>query len=154
MMPMMPSQPKPPTSGLAIASLVTGICALLCGAGSWVCCFLVFLAAGSALAGLWVGIVLMGLFTFAESPQLQTLLADIAPPSVRDASFAVYFTLAFGIGSLWNAVYGVVLDVTGDTVGVPAVFVLMAITFLLAALATLPIRATPHVVDEPAVEAA
>jgi predicted MFS family arabinose efflux permease len=71
--------------------------------------FLVFLAAGSELAGLWIGIVLMGLFTFAESPQLQALLADIAPPSVRDASFAVYFTLAFGIGSLWNAVYGVVL---------------------------------------------
>jgi hypothetical protein len=36
---------RPRTSGLAIASLVTGICALVCGAGSWVCCFLVFLAA-------------------------------------------------------------------------------------------------------------
>ena len=45
----------------------------------------------------------MGIFSFAESPQLQALLADIAPPSIRDASFAVYFTLAFGVGSLWVA---------------------------------------------------
>lgn len=107
--------------------------------------FLVFLLAGSALAGLWIGIVLMGLFTFAESPQLQALLADIAPPAVRDASFAVYFTLAFGIGSLWNAVYGVVLDRTGDAIGLPVIFALMAVTFLLAALATIPIRAVPLV---------
>ena len=50
--------------------------------------FVVFLAAGSSLVWLWVGIVLMGLFTFAESPQLQALLGDIAPPSIRDASYA------------------------------------------------------------------
>ena len=43
----------------------------------------------------------MGLFSFAESPQLQALLADIAPPATRDASYALYFTLAFGVGSLW-----------------------------------------------------
>ena len=49
----------------------------------------------------------MGLFSFAESPQLQALLADIAPPSIRDASYALYFTLAFGVGSLWVALYGV-----------------------------------------------
>jgi len=37
--------PMTKTNGLAIASMVTGIIALLCGIGSWVCCFLVFLAA-------------------------------------------------------------------------------------------------------------
>ena len=41
--------------------------------------FGVFIFAGSSLLGLWAGIVLMGLFSFAESPQLQALLADIAP---------------------------------------------------------------------------
>jgi MFS family permease len=90
----------------------------------------------------------MGLFSFAESPQLQALLADIAPPSIRDATFAVYFAVAFGIGSLWNAVYGMVLALGGDTVGVSFVFVLMAITFVLAALATLPIDATPSSAGE------
>ena len=71
--------------------------------------FAVFLASGSSVVGLWVGIVLMGLFSFAESPQLQALLADIARPSIRDATFALYFTLAFGVGSLWVAIYGAII---------------------------------------------
>ena len=82
----------------------------------------------------------MGLFSFAESPQLQALLADIAPVSVRDASFALYFTLAFGVGSLWTALYGAIIDWLGDPRGLPIVFWLMAISFVLAALAVLPIR--------------
>ena len=103
--------------------------------------FGLFLFAGSNLLGLWIGIVVMGLFSFAESPQLQALLADIARPSIRDAAFAVYFTLAFGIGSLWIAVYGAIIGAAGEASGVPIVFGLMAATFLLAAVATLPIRA-------------
>ena len=103
--------------------------------------FAVFLAAGSNLVGLWAGIVLMGLFSFAESPQLQALLADIAAPSMRDATYALYFTLAFGVGSLWTAVYGVIIDRLGESTGVQVVFALMGVTFLLAALATIPIRA-------------
>ena len=83
----------------------------------------------------------MGLFTFAESPQLQALLGDIAPPSTRDASYAIYFALAFGVGSLWLAVYGAVIKAFGDAQGVPIVFGLMAVTFVLAALGTVPIRA-------------
>ena len=102
--------------------------------------FGVFILAGSSLIWLWAGIVIMGLFSFAESPQLQALLADIAPPATRDASYALYFTLAFGVGSLWTAVYGVVIDRLGEPTGVPVVFGLMAAAFLAAALATLPIR--------------
>ena len=40
---------------------------------------------GDSIVWLWAGILLMGLFSFAESPQLQALLADIAPVSIRDA---------------------------------------------------------------------
>jgi MFS family permease len=103
--------------------------------------FVVFMLAGSSLVWLWVGIVLMGLFSFAESPQLQALLSDIAPPSIRDASYALYFTLAFGVGSLWVALYGVVIERAGEAAGVPMVFGLMVVAFLLAALGTVPIRA-------------
>lgn len=103
--------------------------------------FAVFILAGSSLVWLWVGIVIMGLFSFAESPQLQALLADIAPPATRDASYALYFTLAFGVGSLWVAVYGVIIDTLGEATGIPAVFALMGASFIAAALATLPIRA-------------
>ena len=103
--------------------------------------FVVFLLAGPSIPLLWVGIVLMGLFSFAESPQLQALLADIAPPSTRDASYALYFTMAFGVGSLWTAVYGEIIDAAGEPAGLPIVFALMAVTFVLAAIFTLPIRA-------------
>ena len=102
--------------------------------------FIVFLLAGSSQAGLVIGIVIMGLFSFAESPQLQALLADITPPGIRDAAFALYFTLAFGVGSLWVAGYGVIIDGLGNATGIPIVFAIMAVTFVLAALGTLPIR--------------
>ena len=102
--------------------------------------FVVFILGGSSLVWLWAGIVIMGLFSFAESPQLQALLADIAPPATRDASYALYFTLAFGVGSLWTALYGVVIEVLVEPTGVPAVFGLMAVAFVAAALAALPIR--------------
>ena len=115
--------------------------------------FLVFLAAGTNMLGLWLGIALMGLFSFAESPQLQALLADIAPPSTRDASYALYFTMAFGIGSLWTIVYGLVIGAVGEAAGVPVVFGLMAVTFILAALGTIPIHAEERARENAAFEA-
>ncbi|HVL54578.1 MAG TPA: MFS transporter [Vitreimonas sp.] len=102
--------------------------------------FAVFMLAGSSLLGLWVGIVVMGLFTFAESPQLQALLADVAPPGIRDASFAAYFTLAFGVGSLWVAVYGAIIGWLGASTGLTVVFALMGLSFLAAALAVVPVN--------------
>jgi MFS family permease len=111
--------------------------------------FAVFLLAGSSLAGLWLGILLMGLFTFAESPQLQALLADVAEPTIRDTSFALYFTLAFGVGSLWTFVYGQVIAAFGNAAGLPIVFVLMAVTFVLAALAVIPIHEPGRRADDP-----
>ena len=102
--------------------------------------FLVFIAAGSSLLGLWIGLAIMGLFSFAESPQLQALLADVVPTSLRDVTFALYFTLAFGVGSLWTALYGGVIDILGETSGLPLVFVLMAASFLAAALVMWPVR--------------
>ena len=115
--------------------------------------FVVFLAAGSSIPLLWLGIVIMGLFSFAESPQLQALLGDIAPPQIRDASYALYFTLAFGVGSLWVVLYGLVIDAFGNTAGLPIVFVLMAVSFVLAALATLPIHAEERARTNAAFEA-
>ncbi|HEU4673930.1 MAG TPA: MFS transporter [Candidatus Limnocylindrales bacterium] len=105
--------------------------------------FVAFVAAGSSLLGLWLAIAIMGAFSFAESPQLQALMADLAPPEIRDAAFGTYFTLAFGIGALWAAVYGAVIDVFGESAGLPAVFVLMAISFVAAAASMLPVREPP-----------
>jgi MFS transporter, FSR family, fosmidomycin resistance protein len=115
--------------------------------------FVVFLAAGTSMFWLWIGVILMGLFTFAESPQLQALLGDIAPPSSRDASYAFYFAMAFGVGSLWTILYGIVIDAAGETAGVPIVFGIMALTFVLAALGTLPIHAEQRARENAAFEA-
>ena len=115
--------------------------------------FLAFIAAGSSLVGLWVGIAIMGLFSFAESPQLQALLADVVPTGVRDVTFALYFTLALGVGSLWNIVYGVVISALGETAGLPIVFVLMAASFLVAAAIMFPVKDPPRHVPVAAVVA-
>ena len=102
--------------------------------------FVAFILAGSSLVGLWIGIAIMGLFSFAESPQLQALLADVVPTGVRDVTFALYFTLAFGVGSMWNIVYGLVISGAGEAAGIPIVFVLMAASFLVAAAIMFPVR--------------
>lgn len=102
--------------------------------------FLAFIGAGSSLVGLWVGLVIMGLFSFAESPQLQALLADVVSTPLRDITFAVYFTLAFGVGSLWTALYGTIIEAVGEANGLPIVFVLMAASFLVAGVIMWPVR--------------
>ena len=106
--------------------------------------FIVFITAGSSLLGLWAGIAIMGLFSFAESPQLQALLADVVPTGVRDVAFALYFTLAFGVGSLWTAVYGAIIEAAGEQTGLPIVFGLMAASFLAAAVIMFPVRDPPR----------
>lgn len=103
-----------------------------------------FVLAGSDQRLIWGSIVIMSVFAYVESPQLQAILADIAPPGIRDAAFSTYFTLAFGVGSLWTAMFGVVLGAAGDVAGLPIVFWIMAATFAAGAIAVLPIRTTPR----------
>ena len=99
-----------------------------------------FLLAGSNETMLWITIFMLGIFNFVESPQLQALLSDITPPAWRDAAFSAYFTLAFGVGSLWVALYGWVIASYGEDVGIPITFLIMAGAFLAAAVTVLPIR--------------
>jgi MFS family permease len=99
-----------------------------------------FLLAGDNIPMLWVAILFLGIFNFVESPQLQALLGDLAPPQLRDASFSAYFTFAFGIGSLWIALYGWVIAAFGEDKGLPICFVLMAGAFLAAAVTVIPIQ--------------
>jgi hypothetical protein len=113
-----------------------------------------FVLAGASLPLLWLGIIGLSVFNFVESPQLQALTADIAAPAVRDASFSVYFTLAFGVGSLWTAVYGAVIVARGEAAGLPLVFLLMAGAFVAAALAVVPVRAEERVAAQRAADSA
>ncbi len=112
----------------------------------------VFVLAGSNVPLLWVGIVLLGTFNFVESPQLQALLSDLTPPALRDATFAVYFTIAFGAGSLWIALYGTLISTLGERAGLPITFWLMALAFVGAALIVIPIRLRDQVPPAPVAE--
>ena len=87
-----------------------------------------FVLAGNDIVWLWVGIIALSLFSFVESPQLQALLADVTPRHLRDAAFSTYFALAFGVGSMWGIVYGIVIDAgtKGDGNGLTTVFWMMA----------------------------
>jgi FSR family fosmidomycin resistance protein-like MFS transporter len=100
-----------------------------------------FVLAGSDPLFVWIGVIALSVFNFVESPQLQALLADISRPSIRDASFSVYFTLAFGVGSLWVAIYGAMIRKGSEATDLPLVFWLMAVAFLAAAITVLPIHA-------------
>ena len=77
----------------------------------------------------FVEIALLGLAAYAESPLLQAYLADHVPDEQKDAAFGWYFTLAFGVGSVWGAVLGALIDRTGFAV----TFFVMAASYVAAA---------------------
>jgi MFS family permease len=85
----------------------------------------------------------MSAVVFEESALLQALLAEVARPAIRDVAFAVYFTLMFGVGAIWAAVLGWVVGALGNETGFPVAFGLMAVSYLLAAVAVVPVR-EPH----------
>jgi MFS family permease len=90
----------------------------------------VVFGAGAPLVALVVEIGLLGLVVYCESPLLQAYLVDNSEPAQRDAAMGWYFTLAFGIGSLWDVILGSAIDRTGSFL--PA-FLLMAVSYVAAA---------------------
>jgi MFS family permease len=102
---------------------------------------LAFLAAGSNLVLLVPLLLPFGTAVFSESPVLQAFLADRASGPTRDVAFSVYFTFAFGIGAVWALVIGNV----AASWGYPVAFVVMAASYLGAALLVGLVREPPPV---------
>ncbi|HEU5348269.1 MAG TPA: MFS transporter [Ktedonobacterales bacterium] len=94
---------------------------------------------GAPLIVLVIEIALLGLVVYCESPLLQAYLVDNSDPAQRDAAMGWYFTLAFGIGSLWDVILGSVIDHSGSFI--PA-FLLMAASYVAAATIVLFIPQT------------
>ena len=84
---------------------------------------------GASLAVMVIEIAVLGLVVYCESPLLQAYLVDNSEPAQRDAAMGWYFTLAFGIGSLWDVILGSLIDRSGSFV--PA-FLLMAASYVAA----------------------
>lgn len=98
-----------------------------------------FLVATSPGMPFWLiplALILMGFAVYAESPLLQAYLADEANPAIRDIAFGLYFALAFGVGSVWSAILGWMID----HYGFDAAFLTMAFSYVAAGLLLLLIR--------------
>ena len=100
-----------------------------------------FVLVGSNIPLVWLAIGFMSAFVYEESSLLQALLADVAPPAIRDVAFASYFTLMFVIGAIWAAVLGLIVGALGNEVGFPVIFSIMALSYLAAGVVVLGIRA-------------
>jgi MFS transporter, FSR family, fosmidomycin resistance protein len=85
---------------------------------------------GAPLVVMVTEIVALGLVVYSESPLLQAYLVDNSDPAQRDAAMGWYFTLAFGVGSLWDVILGGLIDRSGSFI--PA-FLLMATSYVVAA---------------------
>jgi MFS family permease len=79
------------------------------------------------LAGLGVAV---GLLAYTESPLLQAVFSDLTDRGTARAAFGAFFAIAYGVGSLWTAVVGWVID----TAGFPVAFAVMAGSFVVAAM--------------------
>lgn len=85
---------------------------------------------GAPLVVMVTEIVALGLVVYSESPLLQAYLVDNSDLAQRDAAMGWYFTLAFGVGSLWDVILGGLIDRSGSFI--PA-FLLMAASYVAAA---------------------
>ncbi len=98
--------------------------------------FLVVASPGMPFWLIPLALILMGFAVYAESPLLQAYLADEASPAIRDTAFGLYFALAFGVGSVWSAILGWMID----HFGFDAAFLTMAFSYVVAGLVLLLIR--------------
>jgi MFS family permease len=94
---------------------------------------LLFVFSGKDLLSLSLFGVAIGIFSYSELSLRQTVFSDYLPPGMSRAGFGVFFTVSQSIGALWIAIIGI----TVADGGFRDAFILMAITFLAAALIVL-----------------
>ena len=102
---------------------------------SSLCIFLLVLS-GNNLSLIIPVLLAMGFTNYSFSPLFQTMLADVAHPSVRDLAFSLFFTLSFGLGAVWSFGLGLV----ADQLGFQALFFIAAIAPLAALPFTFPLK--------------
>ncbi len=98
-----------------------------------------FVGVGNASV-LLLGLFLLGvgITSSSDSTLLQVFLADTTTPAERDLVFGMYFTIAYGVGSLWPTLVGYM----ADNFGMTSAFAVMAATYAVAGLCLVPARET------------
>lgn len=84
---------------------------------------------GSDLALLVPVGVAVGLLAYTESPLLQAVFSDLTEEANPRLAFGFYFAIAYGVGALWTAALGWIID----SAGFPVAFSVMAGSFVVAA---------------------
>ncbi len=85
--------------------------------------------AGSGLGWLVVLGICVGVLAYTESPLLQAVFSGLTDDGAARSAFGAFFAIAYGVGALWTAVIGWVIDAAGF----PAAFATMAGSFVAAA---------------------
>ncbi len=93
-------------------------------------------SAGLPLAWLAALTLAVGFFGYMENPLLQALVSDGVTAEGQAAVFGVYFALAYGVGSLWLALLGWVIQTSGFSLA----FAIMAASYIGAGLILIPSR--------------
>jgi len=101
---------------------------------------LLLIATGPNLILLFPVLLFVGLTAFAESPLLQTFFADSIADGSHRIGFGLYFTIAYGIGALWAEIIGATVQYFGFHVA----FLVMGLSYLVAALVLLPTQDQAH----------
>ncbi len=83
-----------------------------------------------------VVMLVLGCASYAESPILQTFIADASRYGSRDLAFGLYFAIISVAGSLWTALLGYLVD----TQGFVFAFHIMALSYIVAGLLIIPTR--------------
>ncbi|MGE5132459.1 MAG: MFS transporter [Gemmatimonadota bacterium] len=99
-----------------------------------------FAFAGRGLAALLLTGVAVGVLAYAESPLLQAVFADSIGEAYGRAAFGAFFAIAYGVGAIWLAILGWVIDTFGFTTA----FVVMAASFVVSAALVLLAGRAPH----------
>jgi len=97
---------------------------------------LLLIPIGASVAALLPVLLFVGLTAFAESSLLQSFFADAIEGGSHRIGFGLYFTIAYGIGAAWAAIIGAVID----HYGFHTAFVVMGLSYVVAALVLLPAR--------------
>ena len=92
-------------------------------------------AAGQTLL-LPIAAFLLGTTSFAVTPILQTVIAQVTEDRTRDFAFALFYTAAFMAGGIWSPAIGYI----AEGVGLGVAFAVMASSFILAGLCLLAAR--------------
>ncbi|MGH9083807.1 MAG: MFS transporter, partial [Acidimicrobiales bacterium] len=74
--------------------------------------------------------VAVGVLAYTESPLLQAVFSDLTEGGAARSAFGAYFAIAYGVGSLWTALLGWIVD----SFGFATAFSVMGASFVAAGL--------------------